>query len=87
VQDLVVHAVSRDRGDVRIDVRQPAGQVSRVTFQLDDPVEAAGILDQARAWMADGRRLTYVAGPGGAALVDDAEAFWRAFGESPGLRQ
>ncbi|HEY3486272.1 MAG TPA: hypothetical protein VGK49_12860 [Ilumatobacteraceae bacterium] len=85
-QDLTITAVDQRRDRVVIGVREPNGVLRRICFWFDDHARLAEYVDQLTGWMTSTRRLTYVTGGVSSALIDDAEAFRRAFDDaSPDL--
>ena len=82
-QDLTITAIEERRDRVIVSVREAHGFLRRISFWFEDRAGLLDQLDQLTGWMASSRRLTYVTGGASSALIDDAEAFRRAFDDVP----
>ena len=78
-QDLVVTGVVHEAHELTVHVSDAGGVGRRIVFQLTDVDTVTDLADQLRRWGERGRPVTYVSTGGTGALIDEEEAFRRAF--------
>jgi hypothetical protein len=82
-QDLVVTNVAHEAHELTVHVRDPGGAGRRIVFRLADLDTATDLADQVQHWGDTGRPLTYVCTGHTGTLIDEEEAFHRAFRDDP----
>lgn len=81
-QHLTVDAVEHHDTRVLVTVSGPEGERHRVTFFFADADVAADQTASMLRWREARTSLTYIRGDGDGVLLDDAEVFRQAFGET-----
>jgi len=80
-QSLTVSAVRHEDTQVHVEVVGRTGGRNQVTFHFAERELASAHCSTIREWQERGTPLTYVRRGARGVLLDDAEAFRRAFGD------
>jgi hypothetical protein len=80
-QDLVITGLSCDAHLLTVDVVDRAGVRNQISFHFVDEDEASDMADQVAHWHATVQPVTYVRTGNEGALIDERDAFERAFGD------